>query len=39
MNEGTKEAIEFLIAKGHRRIGILNGPRRDEIIQGAHRDL
>ena len=26
MNSGTAEAIEFLIAKGHRRIGILNGP-------------
>jgi DNA-binding LacI/PurR family transcriptional regulator len=26
MNSGTKEAIEFLISKGHRRIGILNGP-------------
>lgn len=26
MDSGTREAIEFLIAKGHRRIGILNGP-------------
>ena len=26
MASGTAEAIEFLIAKGHRRIGILNGP-------------
>lgn len=23
---GTRQAIEFLIAKGHRRIGIINGP-------------
>jgi DNA-binding LacI/PurR family transcriptional regulator len=26
MNSGTREAIEFLIEKGHRRIGVLNGP-------------
>ncbi len=26
MNSGTREAIEFLIDKGHRRIGVLNGP-------------
>jgi len=26
MNSGTMEAIEFLIGKGHRRIGIINGP-------------
>ena len=26
MNTGTREAIEFLIEKGHRRIGVLNGP-------------
>jgi DNA-binding LacI/PurR family transcriptional regulator len=26
MNAGTREAIEFLIGKGHRHIGILNGP-------------
>lgn len=26
MDSGTREAIEFLISKGHRRIGILNGP-------------
>jgi DNA-binding LacI/PurR family transcriptional regulator len=26
MNSGTREAIEFLIGKGHRRIGVLNGP-------------
>jgi DNA-binding LacI/PurR family transcriptional regulator len=28
MNSGTREAIEFLIAKGHRRIGVLNGPEQ-----------
>jgi DNA-binding LacI/PurR family transcriptional regulator len=26
MNSGTREAIEFLIEKGHRRIGVINGP-------------
>lgn len=26
MESGTREAIEFLVSKGHRRIGILNGP-------------
>ncbi|GGB17736.1 LacI family DNA-binding transcriptional regulator [Puia dinghuensis] len=26
MNSGTREAIEFLIDKGHRRIGVINGP-------------
>ena len=26
MEGGTREAIEFLVSKGHRRIGILNGP-------------
>lgn len=26
MDSGTREAIAFLIEKGHRRIGILNGP-------------
>src|SRR5882757_5863275 len=26
MNSGTREAIEFLIDQGHRRIGIINGP-------------
>lgn len=26
MDSGTDEALEFLIAKGHRRIGIINGP-------------
>ena len=28
MNSGTREAIEFLINKGHRRIGVLNGPEQ-----------
>jgi DNA-binding LacI/PurR family transcriptional regulator len=28
MNSGTREAIEFLIEKGHRRIGVLNGPEQ-----------
>ncbi len=26
ISEGTKQAIEFLIKKGHRRIGVINGP-------------
>jgi len=26
MESGTREAIDFLVKKGHRRIGILNGP-------------
>lgn len=26
MDSGTREAIQFLISKGHRRIGLLNGP-------------
>lgn len=26
MKEGTRQMLEFLIKKGHRRIGILNGP-------------
>ncbi len=26
MERGTREAIEFLVSKGHRRIGIINGP-------------
>ena len=28
MNSGTREAIEFLIEKGHRRIGVINGPEK-----------
>src|ERR1700743_291636 len=28
MNSGTREAIEFLIEKGHRRIAVLNGPEK-----------
>jgi len=28
MNSGTREAIEFLIKKGHRRIAVLNGPEK-----------
>jgi len=35
MIKGTKEAIEFLIAKGHRRIGIINGP--DEMKSSKER--
>ncbi len=26
INTGTRQAIEFLIKKGHRRIGVINGP-------------
>ena len=26
MNSGTREALEFLIENGHRRIGVINGP-------------
>jgi DNA-binding LacI/PurR family transcriptional regulator len=26
ISEGTKQAIEFLIKKGHKRIGVINGP-------------
>jgi DNA-binding LacI/PurR family transcriptional regulator len=33
MNSGTREAIEFLIDKGHRRIGVLNGP---EQMRSSH---
>jgi DNA-binding LacI/PurR family transcriptional regulator len=33
MNSGTREAIEFLIEKGHRRIGVLNGP---EEMRSTH---
>jgi DNA-binding LacI/PurR family transcriptional regulator len=35
MVEGTKQALEFLIAKGHRRIGIINGP--DEMKSSKER--
>jgi len=35
MVEGTKEALEFLIKKGHRRIGIINGP--DEMKSSKER--
>ncbi len=35
MMEGTKEALEFLIAKGHRRIGVINGP--DEMKSSKER--
>lgn len=35
MAEGTKAALEFLIAKGHRRIGIINGP--DEMKSSKER--
>jgi DNA-binding LacI/PurR family transcriptional regulator len=33
MNSGTREAIEFLIDKGHRRIGVINGP---EEMRSSH---
>jgi DNA-binding LacI/PurR family transcriptional regulator len=33
MNSGTREAIEFLIEKGHRRIGVINGP---EEMRSSH---
>ena len=35
MNSGTREAIEFLIDKGHRRIGVINGP--DEMRSSHER--
>jgi DNA-binding LacI/PurR family transcriptional regulator len=35
MAEGTKEALEYLITKGHRRIGIINGP--DEMKSSKER--
>jgi DNA-binding LacI/PurR family transcriptional regulator len=35
MVAGTKEALEFLIAKGHRRIGVINGP--DEMKSSKER--
>src|SRR5579872_5385769 len=28
MNSGTREAIDFLIEQGHRRIGVINGPEK-----------
>jgi len=35
MVEGTKQALEFLITKGHRRIGVINGP--DEMKSSKER--
>ncbi|MFT4153584.1 LacI family DNA-binding transcriptional regulator [Parafilimonas sp.] len=35
MVKGTKQMLEFLIKKGHRRIGILNGP--EEMISSKER--
>jgi len=35
MIEGTKQALEFLIGKGHRRIGVINGP--DEMKSSKER--
>jgi DNA-binding LacI/PurR family transcriptional regulator len=35
MTEGTKTALEFLVSKGHRRIGIINGP--DEMKSSKER--
>ena len=35
MVNGTKQMLEFLIKKGHRRIGILNGP--EEMISSKER--
>ena len=35
MLEGTKQALEYLIKKGHRRIGIINGP--DEMKSSKER--
>lgn len=35
MIEGTRQALEFLIAKGHRRIGVINGP--DEMKSSKER--
>lgn len=34
-NTGTRQAIEFLIAQGHRRIGVINGP--EEMKSGKER--
>ncbi len=39
MNSGTREAIEFLIEKGHRRIGVLNGPEKMRSSKETYRDL
>ncbi len=33
INNGTKQAIEFLISKGHRRIGVINGPEEMKSCQ------
>ncbi len=33
INSGTKQAIEFLISKGHRRIGVINGPEEMKSCQ------
>ncbi len=35
MINGTKQALEFLIKKGHRRIGVINGP--EEMISTKER--
>ncbi|MBS1744711.1 MAG: LacI family DNA-binding transcriptional regulator [Bacteroidetes bacterium] len=35
MINGTKQALEFLIEKGHRRIGVINGP--EEMISTKER--
>lgn len=35
MVNGTKQMLEFLIKKGHRRIGILNGP--EEMVSSKER--
>ncbi len=35
MIEGTKQALEYLVAKGHRRIGVINGP--DEMKSSKER--
>ncbi len=34
-NTGTRQAIEFLIREGHRRIGVINGP--EEMESGKER--
>ena len=33
INNGTKQAIEFLISKGHKRIGVINGPEEMKSCQ------